>query len=317
MERHGHKHLFLESNLNSYDRQLKLDNLRQRCVRNILPLLESAMFKDEWSKNYFSNALETPEANFGEYCFILKEFSQNMLATVDCGVRNSRLIRPRLIKEIINMCQILIGTTILFGVDRFDDEIISKLTAAIRIFRKKSQVAYNTRETIVRNFILEANADPSKYSWPKASSYKERIVAIILQGAIFYGGGDDDERNHDWGRLCCRLMGFDYENNTGTALRAYSEGKEIVLGTNQHRVQALFYNMINDKRSMPGLTTEEYCFFKLLPQYIGGLFNNVNLLSGLVLSDTDSSLAGDKLYTVLYTFTHHRHTGPPSGKRTY
>lgn len=241
----GHVHLYLESNLPELDdTQKDITVARQRMVKLALPQFESMSV--DWTAASFKKAAQ---ANYGCYNEVIKDFCLRMSNNMDIVKSSPRMLRPLLIQEINLFCA---------SCDSEDD-----IRQIVKIFRRRSRIEYTPRELIFRNFILPKHSDADVYEWPVKSSYGERIAAIGLRNWLHK---QTDEE------VSCLIMGIspssprsmdddqEYLNYAlGKALRLYLEGGAIGLGTNQHRLQVLFYYLTNIKKSMPGLSTVESC----------------------------------------------------------
>jgi hypothetical protein len=248
----GHIHLYFESNLEVLNNeQVALANTYQRAIRMGLEHLERTANhpKSRWSAEFFAKAADS---NYGGFTDAIVRFCSNMSQKMHLIEQNARMLRPSLIAELEIMCFASSEVT-------SEDELNERIFHIIKLFRRRAAIDYSVREVIFRNFILNSQAEKSTFKWPTKSSFSERLVAIALQNALY-----KDKDAH----LACLMLNVPYDNDQprqnkrhalGLALRAYINNEPINLGTNQHRLQVLYYNIIGNWKSMPGLTTTESC----------------------------------------------------------
>jgi hypothetical protein len=256
----GHIHLFLESHLHPTDdkTQFILDKY-QRIIRVVLTHLESTAKhpKSQWSADFFNQA---SESTYGTYTDEIVTFCLNMARKIKNN--SARMLRPALIEELDLLCVTLDN-------DLDEQELLKTVLHVIKVFRRRATIKYSVRETIFRNFILDPYADKSTYEWPTISTYAERIVAIGLHECLWQINSMDDEDDSNIESVIhktCIMMNVTVDHEQplqyklhlfGLALREYVDGKPIIMGENQHRLQVLYYSMTGNVQSMPGLTTTE------------------------------------------------------------
>jgi hypothetical protein len=297
----GHVHIFLESNLPELtDDQRESVWEHQRMVKMVLPQFEQMSSK--WSPAFFKKA---SQSNYGRYTDVIKSFCTRMISNMDIVKVSPRMMRPLLIQEINTFCSMYEDT------EDWQDAI----RQLVKMFRRRSCIDYTPRELIFRNFILNSETDNRSYEWPVKSSYAERIVAIGLHNALFTSKDT---------AVSCMMMGVSlippaqsqnigYEAEVtpqyrqyalGKALRAYLDGSPIMLGTNQHRLQVLFYNITGVWQSMPGLSTVESCsvlFMDRSDDFLGFSMEN-EILAGFMGAKMGKS-TDETLYNALVAFT--------------
>lgn len=240
----GHIHLYLESKLI----QGKDNKERQRVARIALEHLERTAThpKSKWSAAFFKKA---SQMHYGAYTEPIQDFCYSMMHQMHVVKSSPRMLRVCLLREIVKLCDLIQESEHL--------NLTSTLINMIKVFRRRSTVDYSVREILFRNFILDETVNKKTFKWPAKSTYAERIMAIGLHNGLY--------NNKDM-HMCCLLFNIPYDTELplqdkrhafGGALRAFLNGTAIGLGTNQHRLQILFYNMTRNWRSMPGLTTME------------------------------------------------------------
>jgi hypothetical protein len=170
----------------------------------------------------------------------------------------------------------------------------------IKIFRRRAGIVYSPREMIFRNYILNSEAVKTTFKWPTKSTFAERIVAVSLHNALY-----KDKDTH----ISCLMMNVPYDADQprqnrrhalGLALRAYINEEPIKLGTNQHRLQVLYYNAIGNWKSMPGLTTTESCAILFIDD--GGLELAGEVLAGFLGTPLGVNQT-ETLYKAIVEFT--------------
>ncbi len=297
----GHVHLYLESNLPELDKeQLVTTVSRQRMIKLLLPQLE-AMSVD-WTPEFFKKASQAKYDSYGGAShdnMVLKDFCSRMANSMDIVKASPRMLRPLLIQEINNICACY---------DNEDD-----VRQLVKIFRRRSRIEYVPRVLIFRNFILpKGDIDAGSYEWPTGFTYSECIAAISLRNWL---------HTQKDAAVSCLMMGIappistddkeDYEHYAlGKALRMYYEGVRIELGTNQHRLETLFYYLTNNMKSMPGLSTVEACVLMIMsgdetPGKTKGLSDSTNsatMLAGFLDAPIGQS-SDETLYNALVAFT--------------
>jgi hypothetical protein len=256
----------------------------------------------KWSPAFFKKA---NQANYGRYTEVIKTFCTQMIGNMDIVKSSPRMLRPVLIQEINKFCSMYEDT----------EDWHDAIRQLIKMFRRRSCIDYTPRELIFRNFILSSDADKASYEWPVQSTYAERIVAIGLNNALF--------TNNDTA-ISCLMMGVSLIPSTqmqnvgydavptpqyrqfalGKALRAYLDGEPVMLGSNQHRLQVLFYNMTGIWQSMPGLSTVESCsvLFMDEAEKDDGIMIESEILAGFMGAKMGKT-TDETLYNALLVFT--------------
>jgi hypothetical protein len=289
----GHVHLYLESNLKPLDEEeQEMSRDRQHIIQVALRQLELTAKhpKCKWSPEFFRKAAQ---ANYGGFTAIISSFCSRMINGMDLVQVSPRMLRPTLIDEINVLCASLEP-----GYN--SEQLLHIVQQLIKIFRRRAGIELTPREAIFRNFVLNSKANKKTFQWPTKSTYAERIVAISLHNALY----TDKDTN-----ISCLLLSIPYEHDLpqqvrrhalGKALRAYLTGGPIGLGTNQHRLQVLYYNMIGSWVSMPGLSTVESCSIL----FIDG--SNIELAGEMLAGFLDSPLGKNQietLFNALVSFT--------------
>ncbi len=242
----GHIHLYLEANLSQSEDNK--DKERQRAIRVALEHLEriAAHPKSQWSSAFFKKA---SQVHYGVFTEPIQDFCYSMMHQMHVVKSSQRMLRVCLLREIVKLCDAIEMQ------GKFN--LMSTLIHMIRVFRRRSTIDYSVREILFRNFILDPKVNKNNFKWPVKSTYAERIATIGLHNGLY--------NNKDM-HMCCLLFNIPYDPELplqnkrhafGAAMRAFLTGAPVGLGTNQHRLQILFYNMTGNWRSMPGLTTME------------------------------------------------------------
>ena len=296
----GHVHLFLHANLPSLGSNCSstdeedddVERVLQQIVRVGLRQLELTANhpKCKWSPEFFKKAAQS---NYGCFTPVIRDFCNSMISGMEIVKDHPRMLRALLIEQILIFCE-------EFKQMHDVEDLMQVIIQIIKIFRRRAAIEFTPRETIFRNFILNSKAEKNTYDWPTKSTYAERIVAISLHNALY----TDKDTN-----ISCLMLGIPYNHEApaqlrrhalGKALRAYLSGGPIYLGTNQHRLQVLYYNMIGSWISMPGLSTVESCSIL----FVDG--SNLELAGETLAGFLDTPIGNNQietLFNALVSFT--------------